>query len=164
MTCAATAPCPRYSFAWMTTTPSRSPSCSACARRLRALPPLLGEHRYIGIDFNQGHIARISPKGIHAKPAIETLWTPGLGMAVAPGASRGIMNFSHAKLGRVMPVLTLPGEDIFLRGHNAFNDSRQKDGIRPVRLPLLDAAGENAFRRIYSIDADHVRAHFAKGA
>ncbi|MEX1234908.1 MAG: putative rhamnosyl transferase [Roseovarius sp.] len=128
------------------------------------LAPLLGEHRYIGIDLNQGHIARISPKGIHAKPAIETLWTPGLGMAVAPGASRGIMNFSHAKLGRVMPVLTLPGEDIFLRGHNAFNDSRQKDGIRPVRLPLLDAAGENAFRRIYSIDADHVRAHFAKGA
>ena len=137
-------------------------------QRLRAAAgdcaPLIARHRYVGIDFNQGHIARISPKGIHAKAAIETLWTPGLGMAVAPGASRGIMNFSHAKLGRVMPVLTLPGEDIMLRGHNRFNDSRQKDGIRPVRLPLIDKAGEDAFRRIYNIDADHVRAHFAKGA
>ncbi|MFD0859190.1 putative rhamnosyl transferase [Roseovarius aquimarinus] len=136
--------------------------------RLRAaaggIAPLLAQHRYVGIDFNQGHIARISPKGIHAKPTTETLWTPALGMAVAPGASRGIMNFSHAKLARVMPVLTLPGEDIMLRGHNQFNDSRQKDGVKPVRLPLLDEAGEAAFRRLYNIDADHVRAHFAKGA
>ncbi len=119
---------------------------------------MLAKHRYIGIDFNQGHIARIGPKGIHAKDTVETLWTPALGMVVAPGASRGIMNFSHAKLSRVMPVVTLPGENMFVRGHNQFNDSRQKDGIKPVRLPLLDAAGEAAFRRTYSIDADHVRA------
>ncbi len=119
---------------------------------------MLAKHRYVGIDFNQGHIARISPKGIHARGTVETLWTPALGMAVAAGASRSIMNFSHAKLGRVMPVVTLPGEDMYIRGHNQFNDSRQKDGIKPVRLPLLDAAGEAAFRRIYNIDADHVRA------
>lgn len=122
------------------------------------LAPLLAKHRYVGIDFNQGHIARIGPKGIHANPTVETLWTPALGMAVAPGASRGIMNFSHAKLGRVMPVVTLPGEDMFIRGHNQFNDSRQKDGIRPVRLPLLDADGETAFRQTYNIDADAIRA------
>jgi hypothetical protein len=136
--------------------------------RLRAaagdIAPMLARHRYVGIDFNQGHIARIGPKGIHARETIETLWTPALGMGVASGASRGIMNFSHAKLGRVMPVVTLPGEDMFIRGHNQFNDSRQKDGIKPVRLPLLDAAGEDAFRRIYNVDADHIRAHFAKGA
>ncbi|PVA11392.1 hypothetical protein DC366_05575 [Pelagivirga sediminicola] len=122
------------------------------------LAPMLRRHRYVGIDFNQGHIARIGPEGIHAKPTVETLWTPALGMAVAPGASRGIMNFSHAKLGRVMPVVTLPGEDMFVRGHNRFNDSRQKDGIKPVRLPLLDGEGEAAFRRTYNIDAHAVRA------
>jgi hypothetical protein len=119
---------------------------------------MLRKHRYVGIDFNQGHIARIGPRGIHAKPCIETLWTPALGMAVAPGASRGIMNFSHVKLARVMPVVTLPGDDMFIRGHNEFNDSRQKDGIKPVRLRLLDAAGEAQFRQTYNIDADHVRA------
>ncbi|MCQ0093725.1 hypothetical protein FGD77_19080 [Roseovarius sp. M141] len=122
------------------------------------LGPMLRKYHYVGLDFNRGHIARIGPKGIHAKPTVETLWTPALGMAVAPGASRGIMNFSHAKLGRVMPVVTLPGADMYIRGHNQFNDSRQKDGIKPVRLPLLDAAGEAAFRRTYNIDADAIRA------
>ncbi len=122
------------------------------------LGPMLEKYHYIGLDFNHGHIARIGPKGIHAKNTIETLWTPALGMAVAPGASRGIMNFSHAKLGRVMPVVTLPGQNMFIRGHNQFNDSRQKDGIKPVRLPLLDAAGEAEFLRTYNINADTVRA------
>lgn len=119
---------------------------------------MLAKHRYVGIDFNQGYIARIGAKGIHAKPTVETLWTPALGMAVSAGASRGIMNFSHAKLGRVMPVVTLPGEDMYIRGHNQFNDSRQKDGIKPVHLPRLDAAGEAAFRQTFNIDADIIRA------
>ncbi|HEY9038300.1 MAG TPA: putative rhamnosyl transferase [Roseovarius sp.] len=126
------------------------------------LHAMLARHRYIAVDFNQGHIARIGPKGIHAKPIFQTLWTPALGMAVAPGASRSIMNFSHAKLSRIMPVVTLPGADMFVRGHNRFNDSRQKDGIRPVRLPLLDAAGEDVFRRTYNIDADAVRAFYRR--
>ena len=130
--------------------------------RLRAagrdVAPMLARHRYVGIDFNTGYIARISRKGIHARATTETLWTPALGMAVAPGASRGIMNFSHAKLARVMPVLSLPDEAMYIRGHNDFNDSRQKDGIKPVRLPLLDAAGEAAFRTRFNIDAEHVRA------
>lgn len=129
--------------------------------RLRAagrdVAPVLARHRYVGIDFNTGFIARIGRKGIHAKPTTETLWTPALGMAVAPGASRGIMNFSHAKLARVMPVLSLPEPAMFIRGHNDFNDSRQKDGIRPVRLPLLDAEGEAQFKTVFNIDADHVR-------
>ncbi len=124
------------------------------------LGPMLAKHRYVAIDFNQGHIARISCEGIHAKPVIQTLWTPALGMTVAPGASRSIMNFSHAKLGRVMPVVTLPVAGMFVRGHNPFNDSRQKDGTRPVRLPLLDAAGEADFRQRYNIDADAVRASY----
>lgn len=129
--------------------------------RLRAaagdLAPLIAKTRYTGIDFNTGFIARIGPGGIAAKPTTETLWTPGLGMAVAPGASRGIMNFSHAKLSRVMPVTSFPDEHMYIRGHNAFNDSRQKDGIAPVRLPPLDASGEALFRDRFSIDADHVR-------
>ncbi len=127
------------------------------------LAPLITKHRYVGIDFNQGFIARITPEGIRAKPTTETLWTSALGMAVAPGASRGIMNFSHAKLSRVMPVVALPGEDMFIRGHNEFNDSRQKDGIRPVGLPPLDAAGEAQFRDLFNIDADHVRRVMAPG-
>ncbi len=128
------------------------------------LAPLIAKNRYVGIDFNQGFIARITPRGICAKPTIETLWTPALGVAVGPGASRGIMNFSHAKLSRIMPVVALPGEDMFIRGHNDFNDSRQKDGIKPVRLPPLDADGEAQFRTLFNIDADHVRRVMAQSA
>ncbi len=135
--------------------------------RLRAaagdLAQMLRKHRYVALDFNHGHIARIGPEGIHARAAVETLWTPALGMAVAPRASRCILNFSHAKLGRIMPVVTLPGTPMFVRGHNRFNDSRQKDGVRPVRLPLLDAAGEEAFRRTYNIDAEAIRALYSNG-
>ncbi|RKF15403.1 hypothetical protein D6850_07590 [Roseovarius spongiae] len=135
---------------------------AALRQAARDVAPLIARNRHVGLDFNQGHIARITPEGICARATVETLWTPALGMAVAPGASRGIMNFSHAKLSRVMPVVSLPGQDMFIRGHNGFNDSRQKDGIRPVRLPPLDAAGEAQFRDTYAVDADHVRAVMAR--
>ncbi len=85
---------------------------------------VLHKHRYCGIDFNHGWIARTTRRGISAKPTIETLWTPGLAIAVAAGASRGVINFSHAKLGRIMPVTSFADEDMFIRGHNDHNDSR----------------------------------------
>lgn len=136
--------------------------------RLRAaaqgLRGILARHRYVAIDFNQGFTARLDRGGIRAKPTIETLWTPGLGMAVAPRASRGIMNFSHAKLARVMPVLSMPGEDTFIRGHNGFNDSRQKAGVRPVRLPRVDAQTAAHLKQAFALDEDHVRHVFRRGA
>lgn len=119
---------------------------------------IIRTNRYLGIDFNQGFTARIDAGGIRARPSVETLWTPALGMAVAPRASRGIMNFSHAKLARVMPVLSLTGEDMYIRGHNTFNDSRQKEGIRPVRLPRVNTAMAAHLKQVFRIDEDHVRA------
>jgi len=128
----------------------------------QGLRGIIKGNRYVGIDFNQGFTARMDRKGLRAKPSLETLWTPALGMAVSPYASRGIMNFSHAKLTRVMPVLSVTGEDMFVRGHNAFNDSRQKEGIRPVRLPRIDAETSAHFKRVFNIDEDHVRAVHAR--
>lgn len=124
----------------------------------QGLRGIIETSRYVAIDFNQGFTARIDRKGIRARPSLETLWTPALGMVVAPRASRGIMNFSHAKLTRMMPVLSVTGEDMYIRGHNAFNDSRQKDGVRPVRLPRADAELAAHLKRTFGIDEDHVRA------
>ena len=119
---------------------------------------VIRNNRYTGIDFNQGFIARVDAKGLRAKPCVETLWTPALAIAVSPHASRGIMNFSHAKLSRIMPVLSVTGEDMFIRGHNDFNDSRQKDGIRPVRLPRISSEDAEHFKRVFNIEEAQVRA------
>lgn len=136
--------------------------------RLRAaadgIKGLLEANRYVGIDFNQGFTARLDARGIRAKPSLETLWTPALGMVVAPRASRGIMNFSHAKLARVMPVLSMTGEDMYIRGHNMFNDSRQKEGIRPVRLPRIDDETAAHLKKRFGVDEAHVRAVHARAA
>ncbi|QYX57741.1 putative rhamnosyl transferase [Roseovarius sp. SCSIO 43702] len=122
---------------------------------------VIRNNRYAGIDFNQGFIARLDAGGVRARPCIETLWTPALAIAVSPHASRGIMNFSHAKLARIMPVLSVTGEDMFIRGHNDFNDSRQKDGIKPVRLPRISAEDAAHLSRVFCLDETRVRALYA---
>jgi len=133
--------------------------------RLRAaahdIGPLLRKNRYVGIDFNQGFVARAGAEGLSVSPVVETLWTPALSVAVKPGASRGVMNFSHAKLARVMPVVSLTGEYMYVRGYNDHNDSRQKPGVKTPRLSLLDDEGEIFFRDTFNIDAARVRAAYA---
>ena len=87
---------------------------------------------------------------------------PGLAMAVQPYETRTIFNFSHSRMTRFMPVTSFTGEDMFLRGYNQYNDSRQKPGIKPVALVPLDPDGEAHFRHTYNIDADAVRALYDK--
>ncbi|MGX9352999.1 putative rhamnosyl transferase [Shimia sp. W99] len=125
------------------------------------LRPLMLKNRHIAIDFNQGYIAAPTKRGIKATPVVEHLWTAGLAMAIRPGVDLTILNFGHSKISRFMPVTSFTGEDMFLRGHSDFNDSRQKKNVRPVKLDLLDDAGEAHFRRVFNIDADQVRARFS---
>lgn len=129
--------------------------------RLRAaahdLRGLARKHRHIAIDFNQGFIARPGPGGLAAAPTNAPYTTAALALMLRPSVDLGVLNFAHAKLAQKMPTVTFTGEDMLVRGHNDFNDSRQKPGVRPVRLTPLDAAGEDHFRRVFNIDADHVR-------
>ena len=133
--------------------------------RLRAaaqdLRRLSRQHKQIAIDFNQGYIARPGPAGIAATPTKAPLTTAALAMVVQPKHQLTIMNFSHAKLAQHMPTVTFTGEDMLVRGHNDFNDSRQKDGVKPVKLAPLTAEEEAQFRRRFSIDADAVRSLYA---
>lgn len=133
--------------------------------RLRAaaqdLRPLLRKNRHIAIDFNQGFIARPGAGGIKATPTIENLWTAGLAISAKPAAKNCIMNFGHSKLARFMPVVSFTGEDMFVRGHNDHNDSRQKRGVKPVTLLPLNAEGKSHFHKTFAIDADHVASLFS---
>lgn len=123
--------------------------------------PFAARHHHIGIDFNQGFIVRAGAKGIYAAPTQIPYTTPGLGFMVQNRIRLSIMNFSHVKMAQKMPTVTLTGQDMMMRGHNQYNDSRQGSGVKPADLALLDGPGETHFRATYNIDADHVRRVYA---
>ena len=134
--------------------------------RLRALAqdcrPLLRHNPHVAFDFNTGWVASPGSEGIRAAQVVETLWTPALAMS-AKGRNRNtIMNFGHTRLGRFMPVVSMPTPHMFLRGHNDHNDSRQKENIRRFKLAPLDAEAEAVFRSEFNVDADKVRALYAR--
>jgi hypothetical protein len=122
---------------------------------------LVARHRMVAFDFNRGYIARPGPDGIRAEPSFTPYYGVALAVAVQPGVRQTIMNFAHNKLSRFMPTVTLTDSPMWVRGHNDFNDSRQKPGVKPVQLPLLDAAGEQDFADHFAIDAGHVRRVFS---
>ncbi len=121
------------------------------------LRKLSRSHRHIAIDFNQGYIVGAGPDGLAAAPTQRPYTTAALAVMFKPSVKLSVMNFAHEKLPRMMPTVTFTGEDMLLRGHNAFNDSRQKPGIKPIPLQPLDAAQEVLFRQVFNVDADHVR-------
>lgn len=118
-------------------------------------------HRHIAIDFNQGYIARPGPEGLEVAETRQPYTTAALAIMLKPKAPLSVMNFAHAKLGRAMPTVTITGEDMLIRGHNDFNDSRQKKGVKPVKLTPLDAEGEARIKATYNIDCSAVRRAFS---
>lgn len=118
---------------------------------------LLDLERHVAIDFNQGYIARPGPEGLDVEQVIRPFWTPALGMLIRPKARVSIMNFSHAKLPRRMPCVSIPAVDMFVRGHNDFNDSRQSGKVTQPSLTRLTAEGEESFRSTFGVNAETVR-------
>ena len=123
--------------------------------------PMAAKHRHIAIDFNQGYIARPSARGLETAPTNAPYTTAALALMFQPDLRLSVMNFAHMKVGQKMPTVTFAGEDMLIRGHNDFNDSRQKPGIKAPKLTPLDAAGKAHFKATYAIDADAVAAAFS---
>ena len=122
---------------------------------------LFQDHRTVGIDFNRGYVARPDAAGLCAEEIMTPYYGVALAMAVRPGVRQTIMNFSHNKLAQFMPTLTFTHEPMYVRGHNAHNDSRQRAHVKPVDLPRLDALGEEVFHETFNINSDRVREIFA---
>ncbi|MCA0962242.1 glycosyltransferase [Salipiger bermudensis] len=127
----------------------------------RDVASLRAKHRLVGFDWNRGYIARPDAKGLCAKETVTPYWGVAEAMAVAPGVRQSMMNFGHNKIMRFMPTVTFTDRPMYVRGHNAHNDSRQKSHVKPVALPRLDRDGEALFRERFAIDADQVRRIFA---
>lgn len=125
------------------------------------LRKLSRRHRHLAIDFNQGYIARPGPDGIAAAPTNAPYTTAALAFMMKPSVKLSVMNFAHAKVAQNMPTITFTGEDMLVRGHNDFNDSRQKPGVKPVDLDPLSPEDEAHFLRTYAIDAARVRQVFS---
>lgn len=119
------------------------------------------KHRHIAIDYNSGYIARPGPDGLQTAPVNNAYTTAALAIVFRREVSQTVMNFSHTKVGRAMPTVTFTGEDMLIRGHNDFNDSRQKAGVKPVELVLQNPEEEAHFKDVYNIDADEVRRVFS---
>ncbi len=126
--------------------------------------PMAAKHRHIAIDFNQGYIARPSAAGLAVAPTNVPYTTAALALMIRPDLRLSVMNFAHMKVGQKMPTVTFTGEDMLIRGHNDYNDSRQKPGVRAPRLQPLDAAGKAHLMATYNIDADRVARAFAVSA
>lgn len=125
------------------------------------LRKLSRRHRHIAIDFNQGYIVRPGPAGLAAAATQRPFTTAALAVMFKPSVKLSVMNFAHEKLPRMMPCVSFTGEDMLLRGHNDYNDSRQKPGIKPIALRPLDAGEEAYFHQTFNVDAAHVRRVFS---
>lgn len=119
-------------------------------------------NRHIALDFNRGYIAAPGADGIHARKTDQKFMTAALSVAFEPRVRSTVMNYSHVRLHRFMSCFHLDAPDMYVRGHNRWNDSRQAEGIRPETLTPLDPAGEDLFRTRFAIDADHVRRVFSE--
>lgn len=130
----------------------------------RDVAALAAKHRHIAIDFNQGFIARPSASGLAVAPTRAPYTTAALALMIKPKLRLSVMNFAHAKVAQKMPTVTFAEEDMLIRGHNDYNDSRQKSGLRAPRLTPLDADGAAYFRQRYNIDQSAVAAAFERVA
>lgn len=125
--------------------------------------PLSARHGMVGLDFNHGWLMRPTADGLEAGERVLQCASAGLGILIPGGDARGVFNFAHNRLPRVMPVVTRPDADMFLRGHNDHNDSRQGSHARPERLDPVDDTTAARLEAGFGIDCDAIRRAFAAG-
>lgn len=99
----------------------------------RDCAPLLKKHKSVAFDFNHGFLVEPHNSGLWSAEVVRPLFTAALAMYVRGDNPQSIMNFSHNKLSRFMPTVTLTQRAMFVRSHNQTNDSRQGRN-RPEKL------------------------------
>nr|WP_321251227.1 putative rhamnosyl transferase [uncultured Ruegeria sp.] len=110
----------------------------------------------VGIDFNNGFLARMDATGIRALNVYSDLVTAGLGMHVQGGCPLTIMNFAHNKIARRTPVVSYPDAPMWVRSLNQFNDSPQTRNSK-AGLSDLSPEQEGEFIARFAIDQNVVR-------
>ncbi len=125
----------------------------------RACRGLTEQNRFTALDFSKGYNAEFGAFGVRAQETIRPYFTAAMGMHVNAGRKMSILNFSHSKVNRFMPTVTISDVPMWVRSHNGFNDSRQKD-VAPMNLPPLTDQLDTEFRSRFAIDENAVRRAF----
>ncbi|AXI48718.1 hypothetical protein C1J03_03195 [Sulfitobacter sp. SK012] len=127
------------------------------------LRSLWDRHPAIAIDFNKGYVFTAGPEGISVWAYKYQYSAIALGMLVQPGHTDTIMNHGHQNLWKTMPTVTFTDEDMMMRGHNDFNDSRQKARRNVFDYQPLDSGQAAYFKKTFNIDNAVVRRIFSVG-
>ncbi|WP_052500997.1 glycosyltransferase, partial [Jannaschia aquimarina] len=118
--------------------------------------PLWERHRRLCLDFNRGYGLALTPEG----PLIEPQMRACLGVAQAlfldPSIRRTCVHFPHHKLPSLMPVLSMTDAPMWLRGIDAWNDSRP-DAAR--LRPPTDEERRDLERR-FGLELEKIRSSF----
>lgn len=109
----------------------------------------------LAMDFVNGYMARANRNGIEAEPAKRLLVSAGLAIAFRPGHHLTVMNFGHHEVWQHMPVLSRLDPEMWIRGANDHNDSRE---VLAAKAELLTPEQEAGFLRAFGISSDAVRA------
>ncbi len=128
------------------------------------LGAICARHPSVAVDFNQGYVFTAGAEGVKLWAYHYPYSAIALGMVVQAGSDDTILSHGHQNLWKTMPTLTLTGEDMMMRGHNDFNDSRLKGKKNTFDYRPMDAAKAAYIRATFGIDDDHVRAVFSRPA
>ncbi|MCX7568202.1 putative rhamnosyl transferase [Sulfitobacter sp. F26169L] len=120
---------------------------------------LTKQHKSVAFDWNKGFIAEYGSKGVTATEVFRPFDVAALGMWVKGNCHLTIMNFAHNKINRFMPAVSFDEPRMFVRGHNASNDSRQKP-VKTVPLKPLTYDQAEHFRKRFALDVDEIERVF----
>ncbi|MEL7133282.1 MAG: putative rhamnosyl transferase [Pseudomonadota bacterium] len=140
----------------------------ACAvdfiAKLRAaaqdVEPLTRKHKTVAFDWNQGYVAEVGEAGIAATRIHRPFYVSALGMYIKGNAKTTIHNFMHERIPQFMPCITYADADMFVRTHNGYNDSRQKQ-VKDWPVEPLTPEQITLFRDRFAVDIDTVRRVFS---
>lgn len=122
---------------------------------------LLRGKRSVAFDWNQGYVAELDAKGIRAAQIFRQFCVTSLGMYIRGNCPLTIMNYAHDKIPRHMPAFCFNDPAMFVRGHNSYCDSRQKNA-KHIPVETLTPEEETLFKERFAIDIDHVRKVFSQ--
>lgn len=130
----------------------------------RDLEPIWRNYPLSTIDFNRGYIYHAGPEGLSITEDREAYAALSLGVVVPAGSDRTIMHQGHHVLWKETPTLTFPDGDMYMRGHNGFNDSRSKGRGKKVKLMPVTTAEAEHLKRTFNVDNDAVAQAFSSAS